>query len=214
MSVSEYRRNLHRYGAHELILREVPRGSSVLDVGCATGYLAEPLKARGCRVWGLDRDADAVSTAAASYEEAHVVDLDASDALPVPEGAFDVVICADVIEHLRDPERGLRLVRRYLASNGRLILSVPNVANFSVRFPLALGRFEYRQSGILDRTHTRLFTFRTATELVESCDLVVLRELGASDRFGGLLRLLGRAGRPLRGLLAYNVVIVATPGRS
>jgi 2-polyprenyl-3-methyl-5-hydroxy-6-metoxy-1,4-benzoquinol methylase len=207
---SRYRRNRHRYGAHELILREVPPGSRVLDVGCATGYLAESLRATGCRAWGIDKDAEAVSIAAGSYEEAHVVDLEESDELPLAEGFFDVVLCADVVEHLRSPERGLRLVRRYLAPHGLLIVSVPNVAHFSVRIPIIFGRFEYAPSGILDVTHARLFTFATARRLVENAGFDVRREFGASDRFGGMLQVLGRASRPLRGLLAYNIVIVAT----
>jgi 2-polyprenyl-3-methyl-5-hydroxy-6-metoxy-1,4-benzoquinol methylase len=209
---SVYRRNYHRYGAHELILRAVPPGSNVLDVGCATGYLAEPLSERDCRVWGVDRDAAAVSIAALSYEAAHTVDLDECDALPLDEAFFDVVICGDVIEHLRDPKHGLRLVCRHIAPSGLLIMSVPNVAHFSVRIPLVFGRFDYKPSGILDETHARLFTFRTAREFVESCDFEVQRELGASDRFGGLLHVLGPAARPVRGLLAYNIVVVATPG--
>jgi methionine biosynthesis protein MetW len=209
---SRYRRNLHRYGAHELILRQVPPGSSVLDVGCATGYLGEALVERGCRVWGIERDEDAAAVAASSYEEVHVVDLDLCDSLPVPEQFFDVVLCADVLEHLREPERGLRLVRPHLAPGGSIVVSLPNVAHLSVRLPLLLGRFEYGPSGILDRTHARLFTFRTARELVTSCGFDVNSELGASDRFGGLLHALGPLRRPLRGILTYNIVMVATAG--
>ena len=209
---SRYRRNLHRYGAHELILRAVPPGSSVLDVGCATGYLGEALVERGCRVWGLERDEEAAAVAASSYEEVHVVDLDLCDSLPVPERFFDVVLCADVLEHLREPERGLRLVRPHLAPGATVVVSLPNVAHFSVRVPLLLGRFEYGPSGILDRTHVRLYTFRTARQLVTSCGFDVCDELAASDRFGGLLQLRGSLGRPFRGLLAYNIVMIATAG--
>jgi SAM-dependent methyltransferase len=208
---ARYHRDFHRFGAHELILREVPVGSTVLDVGCASGYLAEPLHARECSVRGLDRDADAVAVAAPSYEEAVTLDLEEVDALPWPEGFFDVVLCADVLEHVRDPERALRLVRPHLAPRGLLIVSLPNVAHLSVRIPLAFGRFDYRRSGILDETHVRLFTFRTARDLVESSGYDVRRVLGASDRFGGLLHRLGPLARPLRGMLAYNIVLVATP---
>ena len=207
---SPYRRNYRRYGTHEVILRQVPPGSNVLDVGCATGYLAEPLRKRDCHVWGLDRDAAAVSIAAPSYEEVHLVDLDLCESLPMPDRFFDVVLCADVLEHLREPERGLRLVGPHLAQGGTIVISLPNVAHLSVRLPLLFGRFEYGPSGILDRTHVRLFTFRTARELILSCGFDVHRELGASDRFGGLLHALGPLRKPLRGILAYNIVMIAT----
>jgi 2-polyprenyl-3-methyl-5-hydroxy-6-metoxy-1,4-benzoquinol methylase len=208
---SRYQRNRHPWGAHELILREVANGTSVLDVGCATGYLGEALQRKGCRVRGLDSDAHAVAIATPLYEDVRTLDLEAADDLPWPERSFDVVVCADVIEHLRNPERALRMVRRYLAPTGRLVLSVPNVAHVSVRVPLLFGRFAYQPTGILDKTHVRLFTFRTATELTESSGFHVDRLIGASDHFGALLAHLGKAARLARGLLAYNIIVVATP---
>jgi methionine biosynthesis protein MetW len=208
---SRYRRNTHRYGAHELILRSVPAGSTVLDVGCATGYLGAALSARGCRSWGLDRDAAAVSAAEPWYEEVCAMDLDESDVLPWTEQLFDVVLAADVLEHLRDPGRVLQLLRRHIRRGGRLILSLPNVAHLSVRLPLLFGRFRYGPTGILDETHVRLYTFSTAREVVESQDFMIERLIGASDHFGALLQR-PRASRPVRGLLAHNIVVVATPG--
>jgi 2-polyprenyl-3-methyl-5-hydroxy-6-metoxy-1,4-benzoquinol methylase len=192
-----------------VLLRQVPAASSVLDIGCSTGYVGDALRARNCRVWGVDRDAAAAAKAKASYEEVYVLDLDECDGLPWPEISFDVVLCADVIEHLRDPARALRLVRRYVSPRGRLVLSVPNVAHVSVRLPLLVGRFEYRRSGILDETHLRLFTFRTARTLVESSGFAIERVLGGSDHFGALLDRLGVAAYLLRGLLAYNIIVVA-----
>jgi 2-polyprenyl-3-methyl-5-hydroxy-6-metoxy-1,4-benzoquinol methylase len=206
---SPYRRNRRPRGTHELLRRQVPRGTSVLDVGCSTGYLGAALTAQGCRVWGVERDPAAAAEARALYEDVLVVDLDECDELPWPEHSFDVVLCADVVEHLRDPGRALRLVRRYLALEGLLLLSVPNVAHVSVRLPLLVGRFDYRPSGILDETHLRLFTFKTARALVESSGFAVQRVAGGSDHFGALLERLGPAAPLLRGLLAYNVVLVA-----
>jgi 2-polyprenyl-3-methyl-5-hydroxy-6-metoxy-1,4-benzoquinol methylase len=205
-----YHRNTRRYGTHEVLLRNVPAGSAVLDVGCATGYLGEALAARRCRTWGLDQDAGAVSLAEPWYEEVKAIDLEECDELPWPAQFFDVVLAADVLEHLRDPQAALRLLRRSIRPGGLLIVSLPNVAHLSVRLPLLLGRFDYRSTGILDETHVRLYTFKTAHELVDSCGFEVERLVGASDHFGALLQLPG-ASRVLGGLLAYNVVVLATP---
>lgn len=205
-----YRRDTHRYGAHEVILRNVPPGSTVLDVGCATGYLGAALSARGCRGWGIDRDAAAVAVAEPWYEEVRAMDLDDCTELPWPENFFDVVLAADVLEHLRDPDGALQLLRRHIRAGGRLIVSLPNVAHVSVRLPLLFGRFGYGPTGILDETHVRLYTFKTARELVESEGFTVERLVGASDHFGALLQS-RRASRLVRGMLAHNIVVLATP---
>ena len=205
-----YRRDTHRYGAHEVILRNVPIGSTVLDVGCATGYLGAALSARGCRGWGIERDPSAVTAAEPWYQAVYPIDLDECDELPWPVRSFDVVVAADVLEHLRDPHRALRLLHRQVRPGGRLIVSVPNVAHGSVRLALLFGRFSYSSTGILDNTHLHLYTFETARELVEAGGFNVERLIGASDHFGALLQS-RRASRLVRGLLAYNIVVVATP---
>lgn len=209
--VPVYRHNAGVGGTHELLLDLVPPGSSVLDVGCAAGYLGRPLVQRGCRVWGIEADAAAVASGSdAGYQDLRCADLDELAALPW-EQEFDVVLAADVLEHVRFPERVLRMLVGTLGPGGRVVVSLPNVAHLSVRAGLALGRFRYTETGILDRTHLHFYTFATARELVEACGLEVEAELAGSDRFGRPLGRFPRAGRLLRGLLAYNIVLVARP---
>jgi 2-polyprenyl-3-methyl-5-hydroxy-6-metoxy-1,4-benzoquinol methylase len=203
-----YARNYARRGTHELVLRLVPAGSRVLDVGCATGYLGAALIERGCSMWGVEQDPVAARKAAALYEDVATLDLEKSGELPWARDSFDVVLAADVLEHLRDPLRVLRLLREYAGPEAAFVISLPNVAHASVRLPLLFGRFRYRESGILDRTHCRLFTFSTARELVESSGLELERMRSGSDRFGGALAA-PVFGRVLRGLLAYNIVLLA-----
>jgi GT2 family glycosyltransferase/2-polyprenyl-3-methyl-5-hydroxy-6-metoxy-1,4-benzoquinol methylase len=205
----KYARNRRRYGTHEVVLGMVPDSTRVLDVGCASGYLGSALAQRGCRVWGLDQDERALRAAQGIYEDVRAIDLEHVDALPWPEGSFDVVVAADVLEHLRDPRRVLRMLERYLAPEGRLVVSLPNVANASVRIPLLLGRFDYADKGILDSTHVHLYTFDTARALVESCGFSVRRTCAGSNTFGFALNRLP-ALKSLRGLLAYNVVLSCT----
>lgn len=143
-----------------------------------------------------------------TYVESAVADLDIIRQLPWPDLKFDDVLCLDVLEHLADPEAALRLAVSGLDNGGIAVISLPNVANIRVRLALLAGRFQYQESGILDRTHRRLYTFASALELAHAAGLHVERMLSSSDRFGRLLnrsRVIGRLGR---GLLAYNIVLV------
>jgi SAM-dependent methyltransferase len=88
---------------------------------------------------------------------------------------FDVVVCADVLEHLEDPAAVLARVRKWLSPGGLLLVSLPNVANVAVRLSLLAGRFEYAEAGILDRTHLRFFTRRSARRLVEAAGFRIRR---------------------------------------
>ncbi len=97
------------------------------------------------------------------------------DSLVDLDRPFDVIVCADVLEHLAEPERVLASVRRWLAPGGLLLVSVPNVANAAIRLSLLAGRFEYSDKGILDRTHLRFFTRRSARRLVEQAGFRVRR---------------------------------------
>ena len=89
---------------------------------------------------------------------------------------FTRIVMLDVLEHLADPERVLREAAEVLEPRGRIVVSLPNVANLSVRIGLLFGRFRYGDRGILDRGHLRFYTRRTARELVER------RDSGLSNR--------------------------------
>jgi len=148
----------------------VPAGARrVLEVGCAAGALGRLLKRRAPReVVGIEIHAPAAAVARRHLDRVLELDLDAIDALPLDEGSFDCIVCADVLEHLRAPERALAVLRRYLAPGGVLIASIPNVRHASVVLPLLVeGRWQYRDEGILDRTHLRFFTAAEIVALFE-----------------------------------------------
>lgn len=163
-------------GSQHRILSLVQSGETVLDVGCATGYLGEALRrAKGCRVVGVDIDAAAAIRAAEVLDEAFVWDIESDDPLPVPQGVFDRIILGDVLEHLRRPDRALARLVAYLREGGTMIASIPNVGYLPVRVSIVLGRFEYQDLGHFDRTHLRFFTRKTAMRLFELSGLRVLR---------------------------------------
>jgi SAM-dependent methyltransferase len=160
------------HGGHRKLLDLVPSGSRVLDVGCSAGYLAERLVARGCDVTGIDLDPTAADEARRFCDEVFVGDVERM-ALPFDRASFDVVLCGDLVEHLRDPGAFMTRVRPLVRPGGRLALTTPNVANWSIRLQLLFGRFDYTDRGILDRTHTHLFTRRTLSQTLSDAGYTV-----------------------------------------
>lgn len=141
-------------------LGSLPSPARILDVGCADGFVAEGLRRLGHHVTGVDIAArEGVKDRVDVFVEA---DLD--DGLPVAiaeGGPFDVVLAADVLEHVRDPEELLRELHKVLATGGRLLVSVPNFGHWYPRLRVLSGRFDYDRRGILDRGHVRFFTRRS-----------------------------------------------------
>ncbi len=147
---------------------------SVLDVGCSTGGVSREFMSRGAMVVGLDIDPDAVAKARLHGVDARVWDLETeSIASLAGEGPFDTVVFADVLEHLRDPQEQLIRALSLLSETGCVIVSVPNVAHVSVRLAMILGRWDYRDYGLLDTTHLRFFTLDGLEDLAESAGYYV-----------------------------------------
>ena len=150
---------------HTLTLDRVAKGSRVLDVGCASGYMSRALADRGCEVTGIDLYPPPPGTGLKKFIEA---DLSTRE-LPVDAGDFQYILLLDVIEHLVSPEGFVDALRRSRkrGEETRVIVSTGNVAFLVTRFMLLLGYFHYGARGILDMTHTRLFTFATLRDLFQ-----------------------------------------------
>jgi ubiquinone/menaquinone biosynthesis C-methylase UbiE len=151
--------------SHTMSINAVGVGKRVLDVGCATGYLAEFLAVeRQCDVWALEPDPQ--SAAVAMERLGDRVKLGGTERLgEFPPGSFDVVVYADVLEHLVDPGEALRESRRLLAPGGYVVAVIPNGAHGDVRLHLLTGQFQYRRTGLLDSTHLRFLTRHSIPEL-------------------------------------------------
>src|SRR5215471_16595322 len=217
------------YSSHYMAQAAVSGTDTILDVGCGRGEFAEQIIAKGCRVTGVDiLPPNQVSPALDSYFQADLLRDGMSEVLTrLGSRKFDKILLLDVIEHLPDPARIMNDCLGLLHPRGRLIVSVPNVANISVRLMLMLGQFKYTERGILDRTHLRFFTRRTIRELLEAADCAILRhdmtviplEVLVSLSFEnplmrmmhGLLILLTRM---MPGLFGYQSFIAAKPRKS
>jgi 2-polyprenyl-3-methyl-5-hydroxy-6-metoxy-1,4-benzoquinol methylase len=164
------------HSAPSLVLAEVPARSRVLELGTSTGYMSRILEARGCAVTGVEIDSRAAAIASAHCERMLVGDLDDAELLgQLGDARFDVIVAADVLEHLKDPVGALRRAVAHLAPSGIVVASIPNVAHISVRIALAQGRFPYGPVGLLDHTHLQFFDRQRAFELFELAGLAVIR---------------------------------------
>jgi 2-polyprenyl-3-methyl-5-hydroxy-6-metoxy-1,4-benzoquinol methylase len=174
VSASRYRLKDDPHSSHSLILARLGegRGRKLLDVGAADGYLAERLTGQGWSVTALERDPELAAGAHGRCKEVVVADLEA--AAPLVPGPFDAIVYGDVLEHLSNPRAVLAALDRSLAPGGTVIVSVPNVAHLWIRLSLLVGRFDYADRGILDRTHLRFFTRRTLLALLRDAGLAVV----------------------------------------
>src|SRR5262249_2941285 len=157
-SVSPYQLKPDRYSSHSVILSYLPegKGKCLLDVGAAQGDMAALLTARGFEVTAVEGDAGLAAIAKSKCKRIILADLD--DPIPNWGGPFDVVVYGDVLEHLKNPLAVLTNITGQLKDDGFAVISVPNSVHAWVRLQMLVGRFEYAERGILDKTHLRFFT--------------------------------------------------------
>ncbi len=153
-------------------VRELPSGIRLLELGPGTGQVAR-LAGRADLHWvGLEGSLEGLAPLAEGFAGGAIVDLETLDRLP---RSFDAALAADVLEHLVDPDRTLAQLAAALPSGAPLLVSVPNIANLTVRLALLFGRFEYAERGILDRTHRVFLTRRTLERRLVSAGFRVER---------------------------------------
>jgi SAM-dependent methyltransferase len=194
--------------SHDALLAELSKLSAgrVLDLGCGSGRLAQQARELGHRVVGVDRtEIDGVRDRMNLFVRA---DLDAG----IPQEArvaagYDVVVAADVLQHLVHPERLLREIRGVLRPGGQVLVCVPNAVHWYARLRFASGRFDYDRRGLLDIDHLRFFTRRSLRRLIERTGYDVLDE-----QVGGLpWRGQQALARLAPNLFAYQLIIRLTP---
>jgi len=217
---ARYQLKLNYKSPHSLTLRAVAAGSRVLDFACAHGYMAAALKRhKACEVVGVDlHPSNPNFTLDAFYQ----CDLN-RDLPPLRFEDFDYILLLDIIEHLAEPELFMERLRDALkfSPNVRLIVSTGNIGFFITRFALLLGQFNYGRRGILDFTHTRLFTFASLRRLFDQGGFRVVEVCGVPGPYPLALgdsmtsRLLVRLNdlwiRFSKGLFSYQIFMVVQP---
>ena len=204
--------NSDPYAAHQRLLALCGRPRVVIDAGGSSGYVSTALAEQGARVIVVDVDEAAVAEATAGGREAYCVDLSVA-APPLPPASVDLLILADVLEHIADPVAAVLRLRPLLTPDARLVASVPNGANWTLRLQLLAGRWQYTDRGLLDRTHVRNFTRRSFHETLREAGFTILEaDLTCPIPFfrGGRISAAAyRTARLLPGLFAYQHLVLA-----
>src|SRR5688572_28954404 len=158
-----YARLVEQHGlspVHLEIIKLVGAGKRVLDIGCSTGYVGRRLiEDARCTVDGVERDPDAAAVARQLYRDVFVGSVDDLALLSSIQRRYDVVLFVEVLEHLAKPEQVLAACAPLLDTNGYVLISLPNVAHWAIRWKLLRGHWRYEEVGVLDHTHLRFYTF-------------------------------------------------------
>ena len=172
----------HRY-AHEIdpnggsaaarLARMVEPGQRVLELGTGPGTVTRILHSKGCKVTGVEMDPETLAMCAPFCERTLQANLeDPAWHASLAGEKFDVILCADVLEHLRDPRPLLSLLQQFLNDSGCVLMSLPNASHLSVVASLMAGRFPYQSKGLLDTTHLRFFGREDIDALLRECGLI------------------------------------------
>jgi len=174
---------LSRNNIDRIQIGMIPENSKILEIGCATGYMSEYLtKKMGCQVTGVEVD---IQQAEVAREKCHELIIDKIDSIDTQkrldqlvseQGKFDVVFMSQVIEHLAYPEEVLSDIHRWIGPEGVLVISTCNIAHWRCRMRLLIGKWDYEEYGVFDRTHLRFFTTRSLKKMLEDRGFKVLEE--------------------------------------
>ena len=185
----DFQLDMETDNSNSTILRNISPYTRVLELGCAHGRMTKFLKENlHCKVTIAEYDEEAGQVAAQWAEKAYVgkdgdierggffIDLDEAG-----ENNFDYIIFADVLEHLRNPERVLEHAKHLLSPTGSVWISIPNISHNAVLIDLWNDKFEYREVGLLDNTHLRFFTAQSLGKMVADCNLKVVNAVNLKN---------------------------------
>ena len=223
-ATSPYQFKASPYSSHTILLANLPepgQGKRVLDVGCGDGYLGEILAARGYQVVGIEKPDRAGAGFPAAVE---LVEADLDFGMPRLSGPFAFILCADILEHLRDPQKLLLQLCPLLAPEGCLLASLPNSGNLYFRLKVLQGQFPAHDRGLFDRTHLHFYTWAGWLDLLASGGFRLDKGMPTGIPFGlafsrwegtmlvrSLERLAYDLARLWKTLFAYQFVVAARP---
>lgn len=196
--------NPEQYNVHQMVVDIIEPKTRVLDLGCATGYLARELIKKNCQVWGIDNDSKALTKAKKYCSRTLLFDLEEIKNInDLPTNYFDYILILDTVEHLRNPQDLLANIKKFLRRDGKIVISFPNIVTLQVRLSLLLGNFEYGNYGTLDKTHLRFFTKKSFSSMVKRANFKIIATDHNADL--GILPLIGRVLKRLPRKVQYLI---------
>ena len=180
--MNKYNFNLDMDNSNSLsiILNHIKKNSIILEFGTANGRMSKYLKeTMNCKVYGVEIDENSAKDAKVFCEKIIIDDVEKYTWVEEYKGIkFDYIIFADVLEHLRFPDKVLNISKSLLKNDGSIFISIPNIAHNSIIMDLLQDKFTYNSTGLLDNTHIKFFTKNTLDELIEKCNLKIAYETG------------------------------------
>lgn len=215
-----YTRKRSPYSSHEVILKQIAKGKRVLDLGSSNGLLFKELSDQGNEIICVDMvDPSQVTIPKENYIQCNLEEYEKLNF----SREFDYIILADVVEHLRNAKGLMQYIKKFLKEDGKIIVSVPNIAIFIYRLSLMLGRFNYSEKGTLDETHVRFYTKFSITQLLERSGYTVHANYSTSLPFEVLFESSGKSkliklidniyyffAKHWQKMFAYQFVLVAS----
>ncbi len=216
----------HESSSLAMLAALIAPGARVLDVGCGSGALGRFLRRRDGAaagpIDGLTINSTEAALAAPAYRRVEVADLETTNLVSLfgASGGYDTIVCADVLEHMRHPQRVMDATRALLAPRGRALLSIPNASHVGLLAELMAGEWRYRPEGLLDATHLRFFTRRSLLRFLQQSRWQALRiqalprQLNESEFSAAFDALPPQVARYLLGLpdaLSYQFIVQARP---
>ena len=144
-------------GKYAKVFNLIRPNSSILELGCNSGYFSEYLMKAGHSVIGFDNNVNAIAQAISKGIDAKILDLDSDLPSEIRGRKFDVILCMDILEHLSNPVSLLISLREMMRDGGCIIATGPNVAYWAIRLMLLRGKWNYQEAGIMDSTHLRFY---------------------------------------------------------
>lgn len=167
--------NTHSLMVDEFLKQYSPtKDFTVLEIGCneARNLYAIQKDYPNCKIFGTDININAIMQARESVPKGvfYVHDIEGPDPLPIDEQSMDFILFIDVLEHLKYPDDTLIKIKKYLKPNGKVLCSIPNIMNWTImKGIIQYGDFSYQDTGILDKTHLRFFTFNESIRMFNRC---------------------------------------------
>lgn len=163
------------HSPHSIILSLIKPNTTLLDIGCNSGLLGQSLKLKNITCDGIDINPKLLQQAKKYYRHLYLKDLYQPKLNLSKNTKYDYIVLSDILEHLPRPDLVLIDLKKYLNKNGEIIISLPNIARFEVRYDLIFGKFNYTTGGILSSDHLRFFTYDSATKLFNQLGLTLIK---------------------------------------